>query len=274
MEKWICAAVFAVSALFIQPVFAAATNEPCVMLKFNDETRFYKIGAADMLSDLVMEKLLASGKFSLKETRPLDPVAEQKLYDGNATANQHMNEAAKSGKYDDVFDGEGFSDKKALDITQAKKWQTVSPELMASIGQNHKAAYIIQGSIVNMGKGLRLKDDIGRTASIVGGIANLAGFGKLGGAVSDTLGGTITEENTLGVLVTLRVIEAQSGLVVWNKEVLGKSTIKQHRNKRNDVTVGTDKMTNEIFAKAVDNAADEVVKALIADAEAGKLFVK
>lgn len=57
-------------AAFVMPLSRVSAEATCAMLTFSDNTRFYKIGGAGMLSDLVLEKLVASGKLSFKETKP------------------------------------------------------------------------------------------------------------------------------------------------------------------------------------------------------------
>ena len=61
------------TALFVSLIAANVSAAPtCVMMKFTNDTRFKNIDTAELLSDLVLEKLLASGKFNFVETRPLD----------------------------------------------------------------------------------------------------------------------------------------------------------------------------------------------------------
>ena len=47
-------------AAFLMPVPRAGAEAICAMLTFSDNTRFHKIGGAGVLSDLVLEKLVAS----------------------------------------------------------------------------------------------------------------------------------------------------------------------------------------------------------------------
>ena len=63
---------------------AEAANPTCILMKFTDDTRFDRIESAASLSDLVMEKLIMTGKFNLKETRPIDAQIEALLYDEKA----------------------------------------------------------------------------------------------------------------------------------------------------------------------------------------------
>lgn len=67
--------IFSVSA-----TASAAENPSCVLMKFTDDTRFDLVESAASLSDLVMEKLIASKKFRLMETNPIEEDIEIKLY--------------------------------------------------------------------------------------------------------------------------------------------------------------------------------------------------
>ena len=54
-------------------------NPTCVLMKFTDDTRFQNLDSAARFSDLVMDKLVTSQKFNLKETKPIDQDMEKML---------------------------------------------------------------------------------------------------------------------------------------------------------------------------------------------------
>lgn len=67
--------------IFLTTATASAAESPsCILMKFTDDTRFDLVESADSLSDLVMEKLIASKKFRLMETNPIEEDIEIKLY--------------------------------------------------------------------------------------------------------------------------------------------------------------------------------------------------
>ena len=80
-------------------VVQAAENPTCILMKFTDDTRFDKIESAASLSDLVMEKLLVSGKFNLKETKPIDGQIEALLYDEKLRELQGVRSAIYYGTF-------------------------------------------------------------------------------------------------------------------------------------------------------------------------------
>ena len=102
-------------------------------------------------------------------------------------------------------------------------------------------------------------------------LSRILGFDKTG-AVFDAFGDLSGEKNILAVDVALRVIEANTGKVIWYKEISGKNYIVGHKNEDESVMIGSHKMTNEIYAEAMSNAAENIIDALIADVNSKKLF--
>ena len=130
-----------------------AASPTCILMKFTDDTRFDKIESATSLSDLVMEKLIASGKFNFSETRPLDEDIEIELYNENLRDLNSLKTAIETGNFNPLFEGEGFDEKKAQSIAAAQVGQIITPEITQSIGKAHNADYLIQGTIINFGTG-------------------------------------------------------------------------------------------------------------------------
>ncbi|MEE1362134.1 MAG: hypothetical protein U0K23_06085 [Selenomonadaceae bacterium] len=82
MKKFIAGLLLAgaIAGLNFHATAEAAENPSCIMLKFTDDTRFDRVDSAGTLSDMVMEKLLNSGKFNFKETKVVDSKIEELLY--------------------------------------------------------------------------------------------------------------------------------------------------------------------------------------------------
>lgn len=261
----------------------AQENPTCVLMKFTDDTRFVKVESAPSLSDLVMEKLLASGKFNLKETKFIDEDIEDLLYEERAAEFKNAQTAINSGDYSVLFEGTGFNEENAQTIATAQVGQIVSPSITSSIGKAHGAEYLIQGTIINLGTGNWMDmtvDNALSYASMVPGLGALAGsalgaLGPLGGLASMFLGGEV-KVTGVAVQADLRLIKADTGRVVWQKMVTGKETQKQRKFSLlglASVKVGSDELTNEMYAEAMDNAAEAIANALIADLDAGTFFV-
>ena len=248
-------------------------------MKFTDDTRFDRIESTGTLSDLVMEKLLLSGKFNFKETKVIDADLEKALYDERAAEFANAKKAMSTGKYSVLFEGSGFDENKAQTIATASVGQYVSPNIIASIGQVNGAEYLIQGTIINLGTGNWLNtkvqdimNGINTASSLMGSTAAASFMGALGPFAS-LAGGTEVKETGIGVQADLRLIKASTGEVVWHKCVVGKQTQKQVKL-LNVVKVGSDELNSEMYYKAMEDTAQIIADALIADCAEGKLFVK
>lgn len=257
----------------------AFANPSCVLMRFTDDTRYDRIESAATLSDLVMEKLLNSGKFNFKETRVIDKNLEKLLYDEKAAVFQNARYAMNYGDYNTLFEGQGFNEKWAQSIASARLGQIVSPVIVSSIGRQHNAEYLIQGTILNLGSGDWMENKIADAAqyantamSMMGGSGAANMMGPLGPLSS--LASSINVKKTgIGVQADLKVIKVSTGEVIWQKEVVGKDTQKQI-SLFGGIKIGSDKLNNDMYYKAMENTAQSIADALIADADAGKMFVK
>ena len=80
-KKFILGAAMAAAMLLHGWGMAAEGNPSCVLMRFTDDTRYDRVESAPTLSDLVLEKLLNSGKFNFKETKVIDQDMDKMLYD-------------------------------------------------------------------------------------------------------------------------------------------------------------------------------------------------
>lgn len=255
----------------------AFANPSCVLMRFTDDTRYDRVESAATLSDLVMEKLLNSGKFNFKETKVIDKNLEKLLYDEKAAVFQNARYAMNYGDYNTLFEGQGFNEKWAQSIASARLGQIVSPVIVSSIGRQHNAEYLIQGTILNLGSGDWMENKIADAAqyantamSMMGGSGAANMMGPLGPLSS--LASSINVKKTgVGVQADLKVIKVSTGEVIWQKEVIGKDTQKQI-SLIGSIKIGSDKLNNDMYYKAMENTAQSIADALIADA--GKMFVK
>ena len=257
----------------------AFANPSCVLMRFTDDTRYDRVESAATLSDLVMEKLLNSGKFNFKETKVIDKNLEKMLYDEKAAVFQNARYAMNYGDYNTLFEGQGFNEKWAQSIASARLGQIVSPVIVSSIGRQHNAEYLIQGTILNLGSGDWMENKIADAAqyantamSMMGGSGAANMMGPLGPLSS--LASSINVKKTgIGVQADLKVIKASTGEVVWQKEVVGKDTQKQI-SLFGGIKIGSDKLNNDMYYKAMENTAQIIADTLITDADAGEIFVK
>ena len=56
-----------------------APRPTCVMMKFTDETRFHRLDSDERFAELMLDKLLATGKFNLQSTKPIPQDMEAML---------------------------------------------------------------------------------------------------------------------------------------------------------------------------------------------------
>ena len=257
----------------------AFANPSCVLMRFTDDTRYDRVESAATLSDLVMEKLLNSGKFNFKETKVIDKNLEKMLYDEKAAVFQNARYAMNYGDYNTLFEGQGFNEKWAQSIASARLGQIVSPDIVSSIGRQHNAEYLIQGTILNLGSGDWMENKIADAAqyantamSMMGGSGAANMMGPLG-PLSSLASSVNVKKTGIGVQADLKVIKVSTGEVVWQKEVIGKDTQKQI-SLFGGIKIGSDKLNNDMYYKAMENTAQIIADTLITDADAGEMFVK
>lgn len=241
---------FAIVAALI--IFASATTtfaeEPtCILLKFSNDTRYKNIDSAAVLSDLVIEKLLASGKFNFNETRPIDEDIEAKLYDVKTRELLNLTTGLQNKNLNPLFEGQGFDKTQAQSIGTADVGQIISPSITSAIGNAHGAQYLIQGTVINMGNGT---------------------WGDIDNPSKEISAKT----SGIAIQTDLRVIKASTGEVVWRKIVTGS---KSKTLVRIDVfKLGSAKLTADVYNQALNDAATKISAAMIEDLNAGRLFAK
>lgn len=240
------------------PAMAAPS---AVLIKFTDKTRFDKIGSAEILSDLIALKLFDSGKFRLKEARAIDIETERELYDKKSAEKNNIATAMQTGNLDVMFSGEGFNSNKVSSIDAAVTGQIVHPKLTRAIGAKNGVDYLIQGTVEQFGITREVDSSFG-TVAMIASLAGMPGVGILSGAQ--------TEKNFLGVAVSMRIIEANTGKVVWDKKIVGHSHVTSLSNDK--IFIGTAKLHGETFHKALSEAAENIVDAMIEDSSWQKFF--
>ena len=269
-----------ITIIFSTSVASAAKsdNPTCVLMKFTDDTRYDAINSADRLSDLVLEKMIASKKFNLKEFEPIDENLERRLYDEKVDELTKFDAAISSGDYNDFFEGDGFQENKAQSIATANVGQIVTPEITAEIGKNHGAEYLVQGTIINLGTGAWMNEDLEIISGAVAGIAAAyASYASniISGGLGDVMGGIGGVNVTIkgiGVQCDIRIIKAATGEVVWSKRVLGIG--ESQMISVGLVTFGHSNLSDALYSKAIDKAATQIVDELVKDMKTDSLFRK
>lgn len=230
----------------------AFAEEPTfIMLRFSNDTRYKNIDSASVLSDLVIEKLLASGKFNFKETKPIDEDIEAQLYDVKTRELLNLTTSLQNKNLNALFEGQGFDTKQAQTIGTADIGQIITPSITSTIGNEHDAEYIIQGTVINIASGNTPgKDLFGRTTIF-----------------------NNPDASAIAIETDLRVIKAKTGEVIWRKIVTGKKTTKLTRLPYG-IKLGSAKLTSDLYDKAMNDAVEKISAALIEDLSSGKLLTK
>lgn len=131
MKKFFAVIVALIICAATSPTFA---EEPiCIMLRFSNNTRYKNIDSASVLSDYVIEKLLASGKFNFKETKPIDEDIEAQLYDIKTRELLNLTTSLQSKNLNALFEGQGFDITQAQTIGKAQVGQIITPSITSAI---------------------------------------------------------------------------------------------------------------------------------------------
>lgn len=271
MKKLLCALM---AAAVLSAGGMAEASPSCVLMKFTDDTRFDTIDSAGTLSDLLMEKLLNSGKFNFKETKVIPENMEKRLYDEKSNFYQSVKWAAASGSFNSLFESAAFSENMAESIASARLGQIVDPEIVRSIGSQHGAEYLIQGTILNLGSGDWLDTNFETKAQLAStAVSTLGGSGaaQLLGPLGSIASGIKVSKASMGVEADVKIIRASTGEVVWKRSFIASNTTKLV--KFSILKFGSDKLNDEMYYKAIDGVAQNIADALVADIDAGKLFL-
>lgn len=274
MKKMLTAfATVAMAALM--NVNVALANPTCVMLKFEDDTRFDRLETTSTLSDLIIEKLINSGKFNFVETKPLPENLEKRLYNEKANELENLQWSLYYGNYSRLFEGPGFNENRAQSVATAQLGQIISPDITSYIGRQHGAEYLIHGTVINIGEGGFLNTKPNEIANHA--ISAISTFGHSGaanflGPLGFIASAVQINKGQIGVQTDVRIIKASTGEVVWQKRIIGKDTTTQVGV--GFIKVGSAKLNSDMYFKAVDISSTLIANELIADIEAGKLFTK
>lgn len=219
--------------------------------------------AAGNLSDLLLEQLIASGKFDFTETKPLATNEVKRFFGEDVTTYVLINQCRATGNYDAVFESSRFDKNYASSIDVAYKGDLVSPEIIKRIGQESGARYLFIGTINNVGEGVGT-DYVGQAASAIG--QQLAQKIPIAGL----LGGISTKKKLVGVHCTLRVVDADTGRVVWLKNAYAQDSATNMQVIA--ASVGSDEITTDNLHKALEKVSKKLVSSVTEDAELQKLL--
>lgn len=242
---------------------AFAQDPTSIMLRFSNDTRFKNVDSASVLSDLVMEKLLATGRFNFRETKPIDKDMEAMLYDIKSQELLTITSGMHGGNLNTLFEGVDFNGEQRDTIGSTKVGDIIDPKITSKIGNAHGAEYILQGNVINLGNGDFLNEDIEDIGEVLNIASTFAGLGGLS---------LHQKQAGIGVETDLRIIRAATGEVVWRKVVLGKQITTL--TSMGMIKAGSAKLTSELYSAAMEDAAQKIADAITSDMQARFLIAK
>ncbi len=246
-----------------------APKPTCVMMKFTDETRFHRLDSNERFAELVLDKLLATGKFNLQSTKPIPQDMEALLYTDRYQEMQDAKTAIENDDLSTVFESPAFSDQYALTLSTAEKGQMLASGVTSKIGKENNAEYLIQGTILSLGKGSWEDQDFRLGTSLASTALSFVPGGWLFGNLINSMS---KEDTGFGVMADLRIIRADTGEVVWS----GREQARSGKSQTNFVLAssGGVELSETDYVKALDKAADKIVQKLVKDIDENKVFLK
>lgn len=265
MKKFLSSLIISILICTMMSTALAADEPTCVLLKFSNDTHYQNIDTAALLSDLVAEQLITSGKINLIEATPLDADEENLLYNEKVKMLSGAESSIKVGNFNALFEGSGFDPKYAESISTAQVGQIISPEITSKIGVNSGAEYLIHGTIINMGQGEWVDEAENVVSKVVSGLFSLVGLSNGVDLFSSN------KHKGIALQSELRLIKAATGEVVWCKKIacLSDKSVESRNARLADI-----KIQSETYANLMEFSAKEISKVLLDDLEAGKLFAK
>lgn len=253
MKRWAKIFLVVVAALFLQcESGAAAPVESSVLLRWGDETRFYRIPSADILSSLMLEKMNESGKFTLRANAPVAVEHRRKIErstDGPAGQTGQIEQAGQEDKI-------------------------LSSEILKGIGAKYDARFAVYGEITRLDARHTVYRELGKGASIAGQIADVF-TGGIAGSVLGMFGGAATAKDTLEAAAHIYILDLTDGRSIWDKEITAAEKIAGKGDPNFDtVTTAGGFTVNKTIAKALDSLAAQAVKLLIEEVGSNRLLIK
>lgn len=222
--------------------FSQKERPTCILLSFSNDTKYKKIEVEIPLSDLILEKLMESDLFSIRETYPIISHIERKLYNTEIQFLEDVQKYVQKGDLGIFFESDIFNNRQANSISTAQKGQIIQPEIMRKIGKDNSVEYIIHGTVTKM------SSDVTHDAYFL-----------------PFLGEVKTQKNGVGIECELRIIQADSGEVILCKKAMGMSTDASIGTK--SMKFGTEGNSTKNFNMALESVSEKLINLLKEDKE-------
>lgn len=210
-------------------------NVGMVVLSFDDNTPYKSWHTAEVMGDLLLSDIINFPDIDLMERNTVKEVltAEQSLNGSN------MENLAATDDFDIIYDNV------AGQACLQKLGDKVNQEKSKYLGEVHHAKYLLHGSIDYLGTGES---------------SFMLPFPKYDFSYKAPY---------LDAVVTIRLIKADTGEVIWLTQQRGAS--KESLWKYKGVAIGSDELNNQLFVEALEKVSKKVMKQLAEDMKNGVL---
>ena len=220
-------------------VYASPRSISLVFLTFSDTTPYSEMKTNEVIDDFLLEELLKLNSVRVMERRAIKEALD---------AAKKLSLSAKDN--DEVVANNDFATVFAVsenNLSEKTRDDYVPDKLTRILGQKYNADYILHGTIDYLGKGQSFM------------MVPLPQF-----FVSST-------NPYLEARVTVRLIEAKTGKILWCRREKGVSKDSLYNIK--GFTFGTGQFSNQLFVEAMKKISKKVANSLGKDLEEGKLIL-
>ena len=225
-------------------VYAAPHSISLVFLSFSDTTPYSEMKTNEIIDDYLLEELLNIPFIHVMERRVIKEAldAERKL----VLTDKDIKNVVATNDFATVFAAA------ENDLNSKKKGDSIPAEVTRVIGSRYHADYILHGTIDYLGKGKNFM------------MVPLPNF-----ALSSV-------NPYLEAWVTLRLIEAKTGRVLWCRKEKGisKDSLYGIMKGTQGVSFGTSEFSNQFFVEAMKKVSKKFAKSFANDLETGKLILR
>lgn len=210
-------------------------NVSMVVLSFDDNTPYKSWQTAGVIEELLLSDIMNLPDIDLMERSTVKEavIAEQSL---NGTS---VDNIVCSDDFDAIYDGV------AGQACLQRIGDKVNPDKTKYLGKAHHAEYLLHGSIDYLGTGES---------------SFMSPFPAYDFSYKAPY---------LDAVVTIRLIKADTGEIIWLTQKRGAS--KESLWKYKGVAIGSDELNNQLFVEALEKVSKKVMKQMSEDIENGVL---
>lgn len=227
------------SFLYFGICFAEKNSASAVVITFADRTPYSELHTNKIIEPRLVEELTSLPELSLMEHFAIQEAltVEKKL---NTTID-NVSAVVDNADFEKVFEAVNSN------VTNKGTGAGILPAKTRMIGKKYHADYLIHGTIDYLGKNSK--------------------------HIMIPLKNSLFEMNNpyLEAVVTIRIIKAETGKVVWKKQEKGVS--KESLIQFKGVTLGTGEFNNTMFREAMDKISIKIAKDLKEDLSLKKLVL-